>query len=147
MMKEPLNIRTTIEPCIHSAGKNKKNLYKIGRANYKCSISFYNLLKNRVKSIAAEGDLHHTAHPIEKKQLQQLIEIIQIQMNNCLFNALSDGDEDNEHYGFQIDGLNFSVMGNQAEAFVSKNEHALQETEAFEPQPHIGDIIDRASKK
>jgi len=49
-----------------------------------------------------------------KEQLRQLIEIIQIQMNNYLFNA---------------------------------HEHALQETEAIEPQTHIGNIIDRASKK
>ncbi|MBW2245650.1 MAG: lytic transglycosylase domain-containing protein [Deltaproteobacteria bacterium] len=68
-------------------------------------------------------------------------------MNNYLFNALSDGDEDNEFSGFQVDGLNFPAIGNQAEPFVSKNEHALQETEAIEPQTHIGNIIDRASKK
>ena len=49
--------------------------------------------------------------------------------------------------GFQVDGLNFPGIGNQAEPFVSKNEHALQEIKAIEPQPHIGNIIDRASKK
>jgi len=145
-MKEPLNIRTTIEPCIHSAGKNKQNLSEIGRRKGKCSISFYNLLKNRINGIGSEGDLHQTALPLGKEQLRQLIEIIQIQMNNYLFNALSDGDEDNELSGFQADGLNFSGIGNQAEPFVSKNEHALQKTEAIEPQIHIGNIIDHASK-
>ena len=146
-MKEPLTIRTTIEPCIHSAGKNKQNLPEIGRRNDNCSISFYNLLKTRIKSIGSEADLYQTEHPLGKEQLRQLIEIIQIQMNNYLFNALSDGDEDNEFSGFQVDGLNFPAIGNQAEPFVSKNEHALQETEAIEPQTHIGNIIDRASKK
>jgi len=146
-MKEPLTIRTTIEPCIHSAGKNKQNLPEIGRRNDNCSISFYNLLKTRIKSIGSEGDLYQTAHPLGKDQLRQLIEIVQIQMNNYLFNALSDSDKDNELSGFQVDGLNFSVIGNQAEPFVSKNEHALQETEAIQPQTHIGNIIDRASKK
>ena len=146
-MKEPLTIRTTIEPCIHSAGKNKKNLSEIGRIKDKCSISFYDLLKNRTKSIGFEGDLYQTAHPLGKDQLRQLIEIVQIQMNNYLFNALSDSDEDNELSGFQVDGLNFPGIGNQAEPFVSKNEHALQEIKAIEPQPHIGNIIDRASKK
>lgn len=146
-MKEPLTIRTTIEPCNHSAGKNKQNLPEIGRRNYNCSISFYNLLKDRIKSIGSEADLYQTEHPLGEEQLQQLIEIIQIQMNNYLFNALCDGDEDNELSGFQVDGLNFPGIGNQAEPFVSKNEHALQETQAIEPQTHIGNIIDRASKK
>ena len=146
-MKEPLNIRTTIEPCIHSAGKNKQNLSQIGQREDNQMLSFNNLLKNRIKGIGSEGDLHQTAHPLGKEQLQQLIEMIQIQMNNYLFNALSDGDEDNELSGFQFDGLNFPAIGNQAEPFVSKNEHALQETEAIEPQAHIGNIIDRASKK
>ncbi len=146
-MKEPLNIRTTIEPCIHSAAKNKQNLSEIGRRKGKCPISFYNLLKNRINGIGSEGDLHQMALPLGKEQLRKLIEIIQIQMNNYLFNALSDGDEDNELSGFQFDGLNFSGIGNQEEPFVSKNEHALQKTEAIEPQTHIGNIIDRASKK
>ncbi len=146
-MKEPLSIRTTIEPCIHSAGKNKQSWPEIGRRNDNSSISFYNLLKNRIKSIGSEVDLYQTEHPLRKEQLQQLIEIIQIQMNNYLFNALSDGDEDKELSGFQVDGLNFPEIGNQAEPFVSKNEHALQETEAIQAQTYIGNIIDRASKK
>jgi hypothetical protein len=146
-MKEPLTIRTTIEPCIHSAGKNKQNLSEIERRKDNCSISFFNLLENRIKGIGPEGDLHQTADPLGKKQLQQLIEILQIHMNNYLFNAISDGDEDNELSGFQVDGSNFSVIGNQAEPLVSKNEHALQETEAIQLQTHIGNIIDRASKK
>jgi hypothetical protein len=146
-MKEPLSIRTTIEPCIHSAGKNKQNLPEIGWRNDNSSISFYNLLKTRIKSIGSEADLYQTEHPLRKEQLQQLIEIIQIQMNNYLFNALSERDEDKEFSGFQVDGLNFPGIGNQAEPFVSKNEHALQETEAIQPQTYIGNIIDRASKK
>jgi hypothetical protein len=64
-----------------------------------------------------------------------------------LFNALSDGDGDKELSGFQVDGLNFPGIRNQAEPFVSKNEHALQETKAIHPQTHIGNIIERASKK
>jgi len=146
-MKEPLNIRTIIEPRIHSAGKNKQNLSEIGWRKDNLSISFYNLLKNRIKGIGLEGDLYQTAHPLGKEQLRQLIEIVQIQMNNHLFNALSDGDEDNESSGFQTDGLNFPGIGNQVEPFVSKNEHTLQKTEAIQPQTHIGNIIDGASKK
>jgi hypothetical protein len=146
-MKEPLTIRTTTEPCIHSAGNNKQNLPEIGRKKDNCSISFYNLLKTRIKDIGSEADLYQTEYPLGKEQLQQLIEILQIQMNNYLFNALSDGDEDNELSGFQVDALNFPGIGNQAEPFVSKNEHALQETEAIQPQTHIANIIDRASKK
>jgi hypothetical protein len=146
-MKEPLTIRTPIEPCIHSAGNNKQNLPEIGRKKDNCSISFYNLLKSRIKDIGSEADLYQTECPLGKEQLQQLIEILQIQMNNYLFNALSDGDEDNELSGFQVHALNFPGIGNQAEPFVSKNEHALQETEAIQPQTHINNIIDRASKK
>lgn len=146
-MKEPLSIRTAIEPCIHSAGNNKQNWPEIGRRRDNCTISFYNLLKTRIKSIGSEADLYQTGHPLGKEQLQQLIEILKIQMNNYLFNALSDGDEDNELSGFQIHGLNFPGIGNQAEPFVSKNEHALQETKAIQPQTHIDDIIDHASKK
>ena len=146
-MKEPLTIRTTIEPCIHSAGRNKQILSEIGQRKDNCSISFFNLLENRIKGIEPKGDLHQTPEPLGKKQLKQLIEILQIQMNNYFFNAISDGDEDNELSGYQVDGLNLSVIGNQVEPFVSKNEHALQETEAIQPQPHIGNIIDRASRK
>jgi hypothetical protein len=91
--------------------------------------------------------LYQMGHPLGTEQLQQLIEILQIQMNNYLFNALSDGDEDDEPSGLQVHGLNFSGIGNQVEPFVSKNEHALQETKAIQPKTHIDDIIDRASKK
>lgn len=146
-MNEPLTVRTTIEPCIHSAGKNKRNLPEIGQRKDNCSISFYNLLKTRVKGMGSKGDLHQTAHSFGKKQLRQLIEILQIQMNNYLFDALSDGDEDDEFYGFQVDGLNFSGIGNQAKSSVSKNEHTLEKTESIQPQIHIGNIIDHASKK
>jgi hypothetical protein len=146
-MKEPLTIRTTIEPCIPLAGKNKQNLSQIGQREDNQKLSFYNLLKNRIKGIGSEANLYQTEHPLGKEQLQQLIEILQIQMNNYLFNALSDGDGDKELSGFQVDGLNFPGIRNQAEPFVSKNEHALQETKAIHPQTHIGNIIDRASKK
>lgn len=146
-MKEPLTIRTTIEPCIHSAGKNKKKFPEIGQIKDNSSISFYNLLKTRTRGIGSEAELYPTAPSLGKEQLQQLIEILQIQMNNCLFNALSDDDEDNELSGFQVDGLDFPGISPPAQPFVSKNEQALQETEAIPPQPRIDNIIDRASKK
>ena len=84
-MKEPLTIRTTIEPCIHSAGRNKQILSEIGQRKDNCSISFFNLLENRIKGIEPKGDLHQTPEPLGKKQLKQLIEILQIQMNNYFF--------------------------------------------------------------
>jgi hypothetical protein len=146
-MKEPLTIRTPIEPCIHSAGNNKQNLPEIREEKNNPSISFYNLLKTKIKNIGSEADLYQTAHPLEKEQLQHLIENLQIQMNNYFFNALSDGDEDSELSGFQVHALNFAGIDNQAQPFVSKNEHALQETNEIQPQTHIGNIIDRASKK
>ena len=146
-MKEPLNIWTNIEFCIHTAAINKQNLSEIELIKDNCPISFNKLLVNRIKGIGSDGDLHNTVLPLGRDRLRQLIEIVQIQMNNYLFNALSDCDNDNEFPEFQFESVDFSGIGNQVEPFVSKSEHTLQETEAIKSQTDMDNIIDHASKK
>jgi hypothetical protein len=147
-MKEPLNIRTNMEFCIHRAAINKQNLSETELEKDNCPISFNKLLANRIKDIRIDGEFHNTTVlPLGKERLRQLIEIIQIQMNNYLFNALSDCDNDKDFLEFQYESVDFSGIGNQVEPFVSKSEHALQKTEAIKSQTHIDNIIDHASKK
>ncbi|RZB37374.1 MAG: hypothetical protein SRB2_01148 [Desulfobacteraceae bacterium Eth-SRB2] len=146
-MKEPLNIRTNIEFCIHTAAINKQNLSETELAKDNCPISFNKLLENRIKDIRTDGEFHNTVLPLGKDRLRQLIEIIQIQMNNYLFNALSDCDNDNDFPEFQFESVDFSGIGNQVEPFVSKIEHVLQKTEAIKSQTHMDNIIDHASKQ
>ncbi|MEA1949527.1 MAG: lytic transglycosylase domain-containing protein [Thermodesulfobacteriota bacterium] len=146
-MKEPFNIWTNIELCVHAAANKKQNLSEIDLINDNYPISFNTLLKNRIKDIRPDGDLLNTALPLGRDRLRQLIEIVQIQMNNYLFNALSDCDNDNEFPEFQFESVDFSGIGNQVEPFVSKSEHTLQKTEAIKSQTDIDNIINHASKK
>jgi soluble lytic murein transglycosylase-like protein len=84
---------------------------------------------------------------LERDRLQQLIEIIKIQMNTYLFNALSGSDNENEFHEFQFESVDCSGIANQVSPFVSKNEQSLQKTESIKTLPDIGLIIDHASKK
>jgi hypothetical protein len=146
-MKKPLNIWTNIEFCIHTAAVNKQNLSEKELINDNFPISFNKLLKNRIEDIRSDGVLHNTELPLGRGELQRLIEIIKIQMNNYLFNALSDSDNENEFHEFQFESVDFSGIGNQVAPFVSKYEHTLQKTESIKSQPDIDTIIDHASKK
>lgn len=146
-MKESLNIWTNIGSCIHGSGNNKQNLSEIDLIKDNCPISFNKLLVNKIKGIGSDGDLHNTVLPLGRDRLRQLIEIVQIQMNNYLFNALSDCDNNNEFHEFQFESVDFSGIGNQVEPFVSKSEHTLQKTEVIKSQTDIDKIIDHASKK
>jgi hypothetical protein len=146
-MKEPLTIWKNIEFCIHTAAINKQKLSEIELIKNNCPISFNKLLANRMKGIRSDRDLHNTVLPLERDRLRQLIEIVQIQMNNYLFNALSDCDSESEFPEFPFESVVFSGIGNQMEPFVSKSEHTLQKTEAIKSQTDIDNIIDHASKK
>jgi soluble lytic murein transglycosylase-like protein len=68
-------------------------------------------------------------------------------MNNYLFNALSESDNENEFTEFQFESVDFSGIENQMVPFVSTNEHTLQKMEAIKSETHIDNIIDHASKK
>ncbi|MGD2149023.1 MAG: lytic transglycosylase domain-containing protein [Desulfobacterales bacterium] len=146
-MKEPFNIWTNIEFRNHTAAINKQNLSEKELNKDNCSISFNRLLGNRIKGIRSDSVLHNTELPIGRDRLQQLIEIIEIQMNNYLFNALSESDNENEFTEFQFESVDFSGIENQMAPFVSTNEHTLQKMEAIKSETHIDNIIDHASKK
>jgi len=146
-MKEPFNIWTNIEFRNHTAAINKQNLSEKELNKDNCSISFNRLLGNRIKGIRSDSVLHNTELPIGRDRLQQLIEIIEIQMNNYLFNALSESDNENEFAEFQFESVDFSGIENQMAPFVSTNEHTLQKMEAIKSETHIDNIIDHASKK
>ena len=146
-MKEPLNIRTNIKFCIHTAAINKKHLSEKEFIKDNCSISFDKLLTESIKGIGPDGDLNNLLLPLGKDRLRQLIEIIQIQMNNYLFNVLSDGDNSNGFPELQFKSVDFSGIGNQLNSMVSKSEHFLQKAESIKSQTDIDSIIDQASKK
>ena len=63
--------------------------------------SFDMLLLNRIERNGAIGDLPNKALYLDNDRLWEMIENIQIQMNDYLFSALSDIDEDNESHQFQ----------------------------------------------
>ncbi|MBW2662548.1 MAG: lytic transglycosylase domain-containing protein [Deltaproteobacteria bacterium] len=107
----------------------------------------FDMLLDRIKGIRSEGDLHNTALPLGRDRLRQLIEILQIQMNNYLFNVLSDFDEDNEFPGFQLDSVNFHGIESGFATSVSKIEHASQKTKQGESETRFGGIINHASIK
>ena len=146
-MKGPLNIWTKIKFRPHMSDMNKQNLSPKELMNDNSPIPFDKLLKNRMKAIRSDGVLHHTELPLERNRLIGLIEILKVQMNTYLFNALSDNDNENEFHEFQFESVDCSGIANQVTPFVSKNEQFLQKTESIKSLPDIGFIIDHASKK
>jgi len=126
--------------------RQKQNSTEVGQSIHKDPGSFNKLLKKRVESIRAKADFINAALPLDREELRQLVEIIQMQMNDYLFRALAESDEDNTLYGFQLDWMNFRGIGNQVESFVSKIQHAPKKTQGVQSRADIDHIIDHASK-
>lgn len=107
--------------------------------------SFDMLLLDRIERNRAKGDLPNKALYLDNDRLWQMIENIQIQMNDYLFSALSDFDEDNELHRFQCRWMASHGIVNQVKSLASKIEHASQKTKQVESETRFGYIIDHAS--
>ena len=145
-MKVP--IRTVIYPgsCRPAPVHQKQNPPEVGRSIDKDPSSFNKLLTERIEGIRGKADFANAALPLDRDELRQLVEIVQIQMDDYLFRTLADSGEDNTLQGFQLNWMNFGGIGNQVESFVSRIQHAHKKTEAVQSQTDVDHIIDHASK-
>lgn len=145
-MKVPIKLGIYLGSSRPAPVHQKQNSTEVGQSINKNPISFYKLLTKGIQSIRAKADFPDAALPLGRDKLRQLVEIIQMQMNDYLFRALAESDEDNTFHGFQPDWMNFCGVSNQVESFKSKIQHAPRKTEGVQSRADIDHIIDHASK-
>ena len=145
-MKPSLNIYSDIEHFHTAQIRKKKNFSKAERCQEKNRISFNRLLTNKVEIFNENGCLSYAETPLKIDRLQQLIDIIKMQINDCLFYALSESDEDNNVHGFKLDWVNYYRKNDQEESSVSKIRHGSQKENISKPGNDIAKAIDHASK-
>ena len=145
-MKVTLKQHTGLEPFRTRRFCKKKDFAGIGQIKNKNRTSFNRLLTTSIELIKIQDNFSVTEIPLEKNRLQQLIEIIQTQINDCFFNALSESDKNNGLYEFQIDWLDLLGSSGQVEPSVSKIQHAPQGKDAAEVRNDIDRTIDHASQ-
>jgi len=128
---------TEVQPAgnLKYSGELKRGLHtKIGPKD------FYEIASND------SGGLNSGVSPINKKCLQQLIDVVQGQMNDYLFQELMKFDEDKSLSEFNFQWVNTHEAENLEKVFVSKTEHDPQKRKWTESSPQLDEIIGHASK-
>lgn len=145
-MKVPFKSGIDLVFCGPTPGRQKQNSVEVGQGRDKGVSPFDRLLTDRIEATGAEGDFPPGALPLDSDKLRQLVEAIQMEMNDYLFRALAETDEDNTFHGFSFDWIHFGGTVNHLQSTVSKIRHAFQKTDGVQSQPDVNHIIDHASK-
>ena len=124
----------------------KKNSTEIGQIKDKSRTSFDRLLTTSIEHIKIKDNLSTAEISLEKNRLLQLIEIIQTQINDSFFDALSEPDGNDGIPEFEINGLDLLRRNGKGESSVSKFQHASQETQMAGSKNDMDQIIDHASQ-
>ena len=113
----------------------------------RASVSFKNLLENRIGFITQNNILPENLPPIHKNQLTQLAGIIQKQMNEALFHAFSDSKEKSTLHEFQLPGMNLNGLGGPMDHSIPGNENRniSRDIEKTASQSEIESIIEKTS--
>ncbi len=141
-MKEPLIIGNNLYYSNSGSVRQKQNSTQLFESNIKNDGSFNDLLTNKIESITKQDDLSYAAIPLDRKRLLQLIENIQTQMNNHLYEALYESDEDETFNGFQLDWMNLpGPDATQIEQIVPKIQHGSAKEKRTKIRAGIDQIV------
>jgi soluble lytic murein transglycosylase-like protein len=113
----------------------------------KGSKSFGRFLTDIIEAIGRKTDLSAEAWPLEREKLQQLVQVIHMEMNNYLFQALVEHDDNNAFQEFSGNWMDFPAIASRSESLVSKIQHASQNKDNIQSSPDVNGIIDHASAR
>jgi hypothetical protein len=111
----------------------------------KGSNSFGKFLTDTIAAIGEKAGFPAEASPLDGERLQQLAQIIQIEMNRYLFEALVDHEDNDTFQELGGHWTDFLTMGSRPESLLSRIQHASQKEAPVQSPPDIDRIIDHAS--
>ena len=132
-------------PCLRAGVYQKHDAVEASRD--KGSNSFGKFLTDTIEAIGEKAGFPAEASPLDGARLQQLAQIIQIEMNSYLFEALADHDDNDTPQQLGGHWLDFLTMGSRPEALLSKNQHPSQKEDPVQSPPDVDGIIDHASER
>ncbi len=146
-MKVPSKAGVNIEPLRHGSVRQECDSKQVGWGRRKEADAFHRLLADTIHSIRAKGTEPVEALALDAGKLRQLAEIVQIQMNQYLFQAVVERDETDASNGFALDWMNFPLISSQLDSLVSNFQQGQQKTVGIQSEYDIDDVIDHASSK
>lgn len=90
----------------HRTSQNKDTAVE-KRSIRQDSFLFDKLFMERINNTGKSNNMPGSAPPLTQAELLQLVEIIQMQMNNSLFNIFGESDKDTTFHEFNIDPINY----------------------------------------
>jgi len=145
-VKVPYNLNTSPET-IHTAPNRPKHRSIKGEPNTaKGPNAFNKLLADSIEGVGSKGDYPHKALSLNRDQVRQLYDIIQIRMNNHLVRAISGFDGNESMDGFKLDLTDICFPERQVEAYVSKFQQGRPQIKKEPTRSEIDTIIANASK-
>jgi len=113
----------------------------------KDSNSFNMLLKGKAGAADVGGCFNLETLPLDRDKLLQLVQMIRIQMNYHLFEALSESNNDGMINGDPFPLMDLYEINPLPESLLSKTRRPFEETVIAGLRHDIDDIIERASKR
>jgi hypothetical protein len=111
----------------------------------KGSNSFGKFLTDTIEAIEEKAGFPAEASPLDGERLQQLVQIIQIEMNRYLFEALVDHDDNDTFQELSGNWMDFLTIGSRPESLLSRIQDASKKEDHIQLPPDIDRIIDHAS--
>jgi hypothetical protein len=130
-------------PCLPTGVYQKHDAVEVRRD--KGFNSFGKFLTDTIEAIGEKAGFPAEASPLDGERLQQLAQIIQIEMNRYLFEALVDHDDNDTFQELGGHSMDFLTVGSRPESLLSKIQHASQKEDPVQSPPDIDRIIDHAS--
>ena len=115
----------------------------------KASVTFENLLENKIGKIIQNNTLPEKLTPIDRNQLTQLAGVIQKQMNDALFHAFGDSKSDSALPEFQLNNISLYGLEGLTNTNIPdiNNPIISKGTGAAPSQAEIEGIIEKASSR
>lgn len=130
-------------PCLPTGIRQKYDPMEVRQE--KDSNSFGKFLTDMIETIDGETDFPAERAPLDGERLKQLAQILQIEMNHYLFQALVHHDDNDTFQGLNGNGMDFFTIGSRPESSLSRIRHASQKEDHIQSPGDIDRIIDHAS--
>jgi len=109
--------------------------------------SFGEVMTDMIETIGGKTDLPAGTAPLDGERLKQLAQIIQIEMNHYLFQAVVHHDDSNTFQGLSGNWMDVFTIGSRADSTLSSIRHASQKEDHIQSPRDIDRIIDHISKR
>jgi hypothetical protein len=107
---------------------------------------FDKVLTDLLEGIPGMGSSPINTPPRDKGFLCKIIEIIKEKMDDCLFKALAEPEDEEAFQAFPLDSLDLEGLGTEIKASVSKTRHLPTKREEAPASKGIDQLINQASE-